>query len=78
MRSVYASHRFVTPRNGGIDQFAPALREGLHTALAALGRWQRRAQDRQDLRKLSDRELRDIGVDWIGAQQEAAKPFWRA
>ena len=66
------------PRSGGLDQFAPALRQGLGKALALLGRWHRRAEDRRSLRTMSDNQLRDIGVDWLSAQTEAAKPFWRA
>ncbi|MEQ9349867.1 MAG: DUF1127 domain-containing protein [Alphaproteobacteria bacterium] len=48
------------------------------TAMATVGLWRRRARDRRDLASLSDRDLRDIGIDRFTARREAAKPFWRA
>jgi len=41
-----------------------------------LGRWIRVARERQLLANLSDRQLRDIGVDDATAAREAARPFW--
>lgn len=40
--------------------------------------WLHRAYSRNELRTLSDRDLRDIGVTRIDARQEYAKPFWSA
>lgn len=40
--------------------------------------WQARAEQRQALAELDDRMLRDIGVDRVSANLEAAKPFWLA
>lgn len=34
-------------------------------------------KSRRDLLLLDDRMLKDIGVDWVTAQTEAAKPFWQ-
>jgi uncharacterized protein YjiS (DUF1127 family) len=51
-------------------------------ALAELGYgftvWLRRGISRSELRNLSDRELRDIGLSRADAHREAAKPFWLA
>jgi uncharacterized protein YjiS (DUF1127 family) len=50
-------------------------------ALAELGHgfavWLRRGFSRNELRNLSDRDLRDIGLSRADAHREAAKPFWR-
>ena len=39
--------------------------------------WRRRMQSRAQLARLSERELRDIGVTPAEAAWECAKPFWR-
>jgi uncharacterized protein YjiS (DUF1127 family) len=39
--------------------------------------WRRRAGQRDDLRRLTDRQLDDIGLTRAEAEREAAKPFWR-
>jgi len=41
-----------------------------------LGRWIRVARERRSLAELSDRQLRDIGIDVGVAASEAARPFW--
>jgi len=38
--------------------------------------WRRRARSRHDLMKLSDRDLWDLRLTRVDAQQEASKPFW--
>jgi uncharacterized protein YjiS (DUF1127 family) len=38
--------------------------------------WLRRGISRNELRNLSDRDLRDIGLSRADAHREAAKPFW--
>lgn len=40
--------------------------------------WQRRIQDREALRLMTEAQLKDIGIGNIEALQEAEKPFWRA
>ena len=51
-------------------------------ALAEFGHgftvWMRRGFERNELRNVSDRDLRDIGIASHEAGQEAAKPFWMA
>ncbi|MGO1081203.1 DUF1127 domain-containing protein [Inquilinus sp. CA228] len=38
--------------------------------------WLRRARTRRRLGELSDRDLRDVGLDRSAAIREANKPFW--
>jgi len=40
--------------------------------------WVRRSHDRRALARLSDRELRDLGVTRYDVAVEAGKPFWRS
>ena len=46
-------------------------------AVALLREWRRRARSRQELARLDDRMLRDIGVTRVDTWQEINKPFWR-
>ena len=39
--------------------------------------WRRRRDQRRAMAYLDDRELRDIGIDRLGAALEARKPFWK-
>jgi uncharacterized protein YjiS (DUF1127 family) len=43
-----------------------------------LRQWQERSTGRQELMRLTDSDLRDIGVSRSEAEAEAAKPFWQA
>jgi len=43
-----------------------------------IGEWQRRSRSRQELQRLSDETLRDIGITRCDAHAEARKPFWMA
>jgi uncharacterized protein YjiS (DUF1127 family) len=52
--------------------------DGLARLLARLGTWRRRSQEREELARLDERSLRDIGVSPAQARLEANKPFWRA
>jgi len=52
----------------------PALR-GLSSLLRL---WCERSRERHQLALLTDRELRDLGLTRIDAQQETRKPFWRS
>ena len=40
--------------------------------------WLRRAQERQELAQLSERELRDMRVSSADVWYETRQPFWRA
>jgi uncharacterized protein YjiS (DUF1127 family) len=43
-----------------------------------IAEWRLRARSRNELKNLSDRTLRDIGVSRFEAELEASKPFWMA
>ena len=67
--------------------FGAAPREHLLSRRAAswLGRvratlrlWQDRVSGRQQLLRLDEHVLRDIGITRLQAEAEANKPFWRA
>jgi len=49
----------------------------LWRACRAIRTWIARARQRDELMRLSDRELRDIGLSRYDALHEAKKPFWR-
>ena len=42
-----------------------------------LAEWQRRRAGRRELMRLSERDLKDIGLDRAAAEEEYRKPFWR-
>lgn len=42
-----------------------------------LAKWQLLARQRRELQKMSDRELKDIGLSRADVEREVAKPFWR-
>lgn len=44
--------------------------------LVRLARWQQLARERESLRHLDERTLRDIGVSRHEALKEARRPFW--
>ncbi len=51
---------------------------GTFTAFAnVLQLWRRRARDRQELAKLDNRSLRELGLTESAARFEINKPFWR-
>jgi uncharacterized protein YjiS (DUF1127 family) len=51
----------------------------LHKALAwRLHQWRERSHGRRELRGLTERDLRDIGVTRLEVEAEASKPFWEA
>jgi uncharacterized protein YjiS (DUF1127 family) len=45
--------------------------------VAAFQEWQERYRTRRDLMRLSDYQLKDIGLSRLDAEEEFAKPFWR-
>jgi len=44
---------------------------------ATLAEWRRRRLARAELARMSDRDLRDLGITRAEAEREAAMPFWR-
>ncbi len=63
-----AGSRFSMRRAG--DALLAPLVETLET-------WIRRARERRELLRLSERDLKDIGLNRYEAAVEAGKPFWR-
>jgi uncharacterized protein YjiS (DUF1127 family) len=48
-----------------------------HQGARLIALWHRRAQERQELTAMDERDLRDIGLSRLDALREANKPFWR-
>lgn len=57
--------------------FGPA-RKSIRGWAALIASWWRRSQDREALMRMTDRDLKDIGLRRYDAYREARKPFWRA
>lgn len=55
--------------------FAPGM---LSRAGATLRLWRRRMQERSELARLGERELRDMRASTADVWQEVNQPFWRA
>lgn len=55
---------------------APAALIG--AAIASLQAWRERLRSRRDLMRLSEHQLKDIGLSRQDAEQEWQKPFWQA
>ena len=47
-----------------------------HQGAQLIALWRRRAQERQALAAMGERDLRDIGITSLDAWCEANKPFW--
>ena len=45
---------------------------------ARVAQWRQRALERQALARMSERDLRDIGLSHSQAEFEVSKPFWSA
>jgi uncharacterized protein YjiS (DUF1127 family) len=54
------------------------VRAPLSAAWRVVLEWRRRRRSRQQLRSLTPREIRDFCPDFMEAEREARKPFWRA
>jgi uncharacterized protein YjiS (DUF1127 family) len=54
-----------------------ALSEAGDWAFATLREWRRRIRGRQELARLDDRMLKDIGLTHAEREFLANKPFWR-
>lgn len=57
--------------------FGPAFKK-LHDLAALIALWWRRSRDRELLTRMSDSDLKDIGLRRYDVNHEARKPFWRA
>lgn len=57
---------------------APAALLGFVSGLViAFLDWRERYQSRRDLMRLTDYQLKDIGLSRFDAEEEYRKPFWR-
>ncbi|MBI2256379.1 MAG: DUF1127 domain-containing protein [Proteobacteria bacterium] len=50
----------------------------ISAVVIAFQEWQERHRTRRDLMRLSDYQLKDIGLSRFDAEEEFQKPFWRA
>jgi uncharacterized protein YjiS (DUF1127 family) len=57
---------------------ARAIGAGLPRGFSVLGLWLRRLRYRRELSRLTEAQLRDVGLDPDGVRQESQTPFWRA
>ena len=67
------AHRLVATRLRRMDRRESVAARFWRT----VEEWHRRARSRTQLARLSERELRDIGLASTDAAKESAKPFWR-
>ncbi len=76
------THPYDLPLAAAVD------RAGHRSLPAAVGRaakqlahtlhvWRCRIEEREQLRKMNEHMLKDIGIDRADAYREASKPFWR-
>jgi uncharacterized protein YjiS (DUF1127 family) len=72
-RWVRGAGRFRT----GFGRWSRSLCAGGVRLAALWGEWRRRAQGRQQLARLDERMLKDIGISRSDVMQERAKWFWR-
>lgn len=49
---------------------------GLKFKVPPFGKWIAVARERSHLNRLTDAQLRDMGIDFDAARREAARPFW--
>ncbi len=59
------------------DAALDALSEATQWVLGALREWRRRSRDRQQLARVDEHTLADIGLTRGDAEFIANKPFWR-
>ncbi len=63
---------------GHVRQLPPfALASRMGALVIAFQEWQERHRSRRDLMRLSDYQLKDIGLSRFDAEEEFSKPFWR-
>ena len=56
---------------------SPAHLNAVARLVAVVQRWRERARERQQLLRMTPRELHDIGLSNVDAWREANKPLWR-
>ena len=66
-----------TTRHHAAPDLAGSVILTANRALATLTAWQFRARSRQQLARMDDHQLRDIGIDRHSRDLEVSKPFWQ-
>jgi uncharacterized protein YjiS (DUF1127 family) len=77
MTAIDSRHDFECYRRRAATLRRQAIDRMISSVVGRLKLWARRLAGRAELSRLSDRDLRDIGVTSYEARQECAKPFWR-
>lgn len=65
--------RFSPRSSGGL---AVRLRQAPTALFGTLAAWQRQAEERAHLARLSDHQLQDLGLTRGAVEEMARKPFW--
>lgn len=60
-----------------LQRVSPVLAAAAKSLFATFCTWQRRAEMRNQLARLDERMLKDIGLGRTDAEIEVAKPFWQ-
>lgn len=55
---------------------ARTVGQRLRSAVAQVNRWRQLSQGRAELARLSNEQLRDIGLNRLDVLREASRPFW--
>ncbi len=71
LSSAYA--RVATRHRTALDDLSDAAQ----SVVATLRAWRQRLRERDQLARLNDRMLSDIGLTRADAEYLASKPFWR-
>ena len=53
------------------------LGDAVQWAFATVGKWRRRLRERDQLGRMDDRMLKDIGITRAEALRLSTRPFWR-
>lgn len=76
--SLFAGSAASSNVRGGLFRDVVAQPGRIASFFVAVEEWRERRRSRRDLMRLSDYQLKDIGISRLDAEQEFAKPFWRA
>jgi uncharacterized protein YjiS (DUF1127 family) len=69
----HRSRRLAAPAGRALHWLRARATNACNTAMS----WVERSNERHELRSLSDRTLKDVGMSRADAEAEACKPFWR-
>lgn len=72
----HAAYRKIPTVVPGAATLASGFLRAPATALATLAHWQRRAEERSHLTRLTDHQLEDMGLSRAAVEEMARKPFW--